>query len=235
MPATIADCELSQTQWNQAIALAGGGSVWEDRGLDWSWQAHDGQLTLNFPRKINPEAVRGGIEFAHKHNAQSIGAWLSQGADAAALEATGFERGWEPWWMAAPLDALHEPDDPRVVLSAEVPEYGLGGQRLLSLARGENPRAWHAVARVAGDFAGRAWCLVTDDLAGIYDMDVRPQFQGAGLGRALLRSVCDAARRAGATRAVLNATQAGEPLYSAEGFAHLGHGVTYWHHLNRRC
>jgi uncharacterized membrane protein len=39
MPATLAECESNQTDWNLAIAVAGGGSVWEDRGLEWAWQA----------------------------------------------------------------------------------------------------------------------------------------------------------------------------------------------------
>jgi predicted N-acetyltransferase YhbS len=57
------------------------------------------------------------------------------------------------------------------------------------------------------------------------------QFQRRGLGRSLLRTVCAAARAAGATRVVLDATGVGEPLYSSEGFVHVGRGITYWHHL----
>jgi GNAT superfamily N-acetyltransferase len=235
VPATVAECEASQTSWNAAIALAGGGSVWEDGGLRWSWQAHDGQLMLSFPRVIDRVAAKRGVEFARDRGAHIIGAWLSSETDATPLEAVGFERGWEPWWMAASLDAIKEPDDPRAVLCAEVPEYGAEGQRLLSLARGGRPRAWHAVARVDGRFAGRAWTLVAGDVAGVYDMDVWPGFQRRGLGRALLRTVCDAARAAGATRGVLNATPVGERLYSAEGFVHVGRGITYWHHLSAAC
>ncbi|MBV9464947.1 MAG: GNAT family N-acetyltransferase [Solirubrobacterales bacterium] len=232
-PATVAECELSQTQWNTAIAVAGGGSSWEDRGLRWSWQEHDRQLMLNFPRAAHPAAVRDGLEFALERNARIVGAWLSPETDVRTLESAGFERGWEPWWMAARLDAMKGSDDRRVVLCTDVPEYGPGGQRLLSLARGEQPRARHAVARVDGHFAGRAWSLVDGPVAGVYDMEVWPRFQRRGLGRALLRIVCQAARAAGANRAVLNATPQGERLYSAEGFVHVGRGITYWYHLSR--
>jgi GNAT superfamily N-acetyltransferase len=229
--ASVSDCEKSQTEWNCAIAIAGGGTVWEDGALRWSWQAHDGQLMLNFPRVLDAEALRRGIAFAVAQDARIVGAWLSQDTDATALTASGFDRGWEPWWMAAPLDAIAQPMDARVALSADVPEYGPDGQGLLTLARAEPRRAWHAVARVDGRFAGRAWCLVSGDLAGIYDMDVWPRFQRRGLGRALLRILCSAARNAGATTAVLNATPDGERLYSAEGFVRVGTGITYWHHL----
>ncbi|HTX31012.1 MAG TPA: GNAT family N-acetyltransferase [Solirubrobacteraceae bacterium] len=231
MPATIADCERLQTEWNVATALAGGGSAWEDEGLAWAWQPHSDHLMLNFPTSIDAAAAQRGVEFAREHGARIIGAWLSTDVDASPLEAVGFDRGWEPWWMAAGLDLVADGDDPRVSLSADVPEYGPGGQRLLSLTRSEPCSAWHAVARVEGQFAGRAWSLMAGEVAGIYDMDVWPAFQRQGLGRALLRSVCAAARAGGATRAVLNATPDGERLYSAEGFVRLGAGITYWHHL----
>src|SRR5436305_1232545 len=77
---------------------------------------------------------------------------------------------------------------------------GPGGQRLLSMARGEPHRAWHAVARIDGRLGGRAWSFVAGDVAGVYDMEVWPALQRRGLGRALLRTVCDAAREAGASR-----------------------------------
>lgn len=233
MHATVAECEASQAHWNSEVALACGGKVWEDHGLRWSWQPHNRHLMLNFPRAVDPSAVRSGIEFAREHKACIVGAWLSSDTDATVLEAAGFDRGWEPWWMAAPLDAIPEPDDPRAELTADVPEYGPEGQRLLSLARGDPPRAWHVAARVEGRFAGRAWSIASGEVAGIYDMEVWPQFQRRGLGRALLRAGCAAARKAGATRAVLNATSDGESLYSAEGFARVGTGITYWHHLTR--
>ncbi len=235
MPATVAECEFSQTSWNEAVARAAGGSVWEDDGLRWAWQPHHAHLMLSFPRVIDVAAADRGVQFARDHNARIVGAWLSPDTDATSLEAVGFERGWEPWWMAAPLDSVGESADPRVTLSSEVPEYGAEGQRLLSLARIEPPRAWHAIARDNGRFAGRAWSFVSGDVAGIYDMDVWPEFRRRGLGRALLRTLCGAARAAAASRAVLNATPEGERLYSAEGFAHIGRGITYWHHLDSTC
>ena len=231
MAATVADCEINQAAWNAAVAVAGGGEVWEDNGLRWSWQAHDGQLMLNFPRAIDPPAACRGVEAARERGACIVGAWLATDVDASALEKAGFERGWEPWWMAAALESLTEPDDQRVTITADVPEYGPQGQRLLSLADAPDARAWHAVARIAGRFAGRAWGFAPSDIAGIYDMDVWPAFQRQGLGRGMLRQLCWTARAAGAHDAVLNATPDGHALYSLEGFERIGTGITYWHHL----
>src|SRR5215469_5696322 len=112
--ATVSECELSQTQWNEAVALAAGGSVWEDGGLRWAWQPHNAHLMLSFPPLIDETAAKRGVEFACEHGARIVGAWLSLKTDPTPLEAAGFERGWEPWWMAAALGAIHEPDDPRV-------------------------------------------------------------------------------------------------------------------------
>ena len=229
--ATVADCEINQAAWNAAVAVAGGGEVWEDDGLRWSWQAHDGHLMLNFPRSIDLAAACRGVEAARERGACIVGAWLASDVDPSRLETAGFERGWEPWWMAAELESIAEPDDQRVTITADVLEYGPEGQRLLSLADSSDARAWHAVARVDGRFAGRAWAFAPGDVAGIYDMDVWPPFRRRGLGRALLRRLCCSARAAGAQIAVLNATPDGHRLYSVEGFARIGTGITYWHHL----
>jgi GNAT superfamily N-acetyltransferase len=230
--ATVADCEQTQAAWNAAVAVAGGGEVWEDGGLSWAWQPHNGHLMLSFPRVIDEDAARRGVEAARVRGAHIIGAWLATDVDASPLEGVGFERGWEPWWMTATLSAIPVNRDERVTISSEVPEYGAEGRWLLALARGgPDTRAWHAVARVNGRFAGRAWSFAPGPVAGIFDMDVWPQFQRQGLGRALLRAVSGVARAHGARDAVLNATPDGERLYSAEGFRRIGTGITYWHHL----
>jgi GNAT superfamily N-acetyltransferase len=80
--------------------------------------------------------------------------------------------------------------------------------------------------------AGRAWSFLDRDLAGVFDMEVWPPFRRRGVGTALLRTVCDAARRAGARHAVLNATPLGKLLYESAGFTQIGEGITWWHHLD---
>ena len=229
MPVTVADCQRNQSAWNSAVA-GRGGEVWEDGGLHWSWHAHDGQLMLNFPLRIDVAEARRGVEAARARGARIIGAWLAPDVDASALEAVGFERGWEPWWMAAQLSEIAPSDDERVALCSKVPEYGEAGRQLLALATvrpaapGMPSPAWMALLQGAH---GR---LPRRDTAGIYDMEVWPRFRRKGRARALLRTVCGAARAAGARSAVLNASPDGERVYLAEGFAHIGKGITYWHH-----
>ena len=186
---------------------------------------------LNFPRAVDVAAAGEGVAAARERGACIVGAWLANDVDPSPLETVGFERGWEPWWMATALESMVDPEDDRVAITAEVPEYRPEGQQLLSLVNAADARAWHAVARLDGHLAGRAWAFAREDIAGIYDMDVWPRYRRQGLGRALLRSLCAAACVAGAQAAVLNATPDGERLYSAEGFVRIGTGMTYWHHL----
>lgn len=231
MGATVLDCETNQAAWNAAVALAGGGEVWEDTGLSWAWQPHNRHLMLSFPTQIDLAAAARGVEAARERGACIVGAWLNREVDPSPLTAAGFGRGWEPWWMVADLHEIDAPDDPRVSINAEVPEYSEAEQRLLSMAAAPDPEAWHAVAREDGRLAGRAWAYAPGETAGIYDMEVWPEFRRRGLGRGLLRTLCGAAAARGARVATLNATPEGERLYRAEGFARVGTGITYWHHL----
>jgi GNAT superfamily N-acetyltransferase len=128
--------------------------------------------------------------------------------------------------MAAELTAIPACTDDRVSLTADVPEYGPRGPASADARAGPPRDRLPAVACVDGAFGGRAWSFATGAHAGVYDMDVWPVFRRRGLGRALLRVVCSAARTAGAQFATLNATAEGEPLYAAEGFARLGEGIT---------
>jgi GNAT superfamily N-acetyltransferase len=62
-------------------------------------------------------------------------------------------------------------------------------------------------------------------------MDVWEPFRRRGYGTGLLRTVCAAARRAGARQAVLNATPEGKLLYEACGFTQIGEGITWWRRI----
>lgn len=70
-----------------------------------------------------------------------------------------------------------------------------------------------------GDTGGSPGLLdPSRDPARVRAMYTHPEFARRGLGRLILRTCEDAARRAGFTQAELLATLAGEPLYLAEGW-----------------
>ena len=232
---TVADCERVQASWHRARAEVLGGEVWTDGPLTWV-DGPDGQ-NLMFPESLPGDALVRGVDRARRGGARSIGVWLGLEVDASVLAEVGFERGWSPWWMTAPIAELLGSPDPRIELQEDTQDYqgeyaGYGSQ--LALARTRPQRAWYAAAYAArsGRFAGRAWSFLDGDLAGVFDMDVWPPFRRRGLGTGLVRAVCAAAGAACARDAVLNATPEGKLLYARCGFTQIGEGITWWLHLS---
>jgi ribosomal protein S18 acetylase RimI-like enzyme len=229
----------NHTSWMGRAAEATGGAVFETQGLTWAAPAPGGEAMLLFPSgKASGAALDAVIEGARERGARGIGCWAAglQPFDdlAERLMERGFEWGWQPHWMAIDLSRLPlDEDDPRVSLDDEVPEYDGYGAALLTLAKARPQRSWHALARIDGAFAGRAWAHLDDGelaSAGIYDVDVPRRLRRRGIGRAVTLAVCRAAADAGARVATLNATGEGELLYRALGFRSLGLGQTWWLH-----
>ena len=224
--------------WMARGAQAAGGEVVRERGLRWIAPPAGGEAALPFPAAPSRPALDRMLAGCRARGARGVACWASglepTGELAARLVARGFEWGWQPHWMV--IDLAHAPsdaDDPRVSLVEVVPEYGDHGQAVLALAGARPRRFWHAVARVDGAYAGHAWAHVVDGRlggAGIYDVEVAPEHQRKGLGRALTAAVCRQAAASGARVATLNATGEGELLYRSLGFRSLGHGQTWWLH-----
>ena len=72
------------------------------------------------------------------------------------------------------------------------------------------------VAAAAGSF------ILEGDVAGIFDIAVRPDMQKKGLGSRMFDAVIDAARAAGATSFTLQASAAGAGIYKRAGFKQTG-------------
>jgi GNAT superfamily N-acetyltransferase len=232
---TVADCERVQANWFRVRATTLGGSVWTDQDLLWT-DGPDG-LNLMFPAALTTAAVRRGLDHARDLGRDIVGAWLNVDVDPTALAEAGFERGWSPWWMTAALVDVPPARDPRVRLEEDTLDYQgehAAYRDQLALARVRPACAWYAAAhtRKTARFAGRAWSFRDGEFAGVFDMQVWPRFRRRGMGTGLLSAVCAAARQAGASQAVLNATAEGKLLYSTCGFTQIGAGITWWHHLD---
>ena len=229
---TVADCERVQTDWYLTRARVLGGKVWDDGPLTWIFGP--GVLSLMFPLELPSRGLARGVAAARDLGV-SVGVWLGLDIDSASLAAAGFERGWAPWWMAAPIDAVGPASDDRVELQLDSNDYQgehADYRREFALARTAPRRSWYAAAYVGPGrrFAGRAWSHLDGEIAGVFDMDVWTPFRRRGLGTALLRAVCAPPRAAGATHAVLNATAEGKQLYQTCGFTQIGEGITWWLH-----
>ncbi len=232
---TVSDCEQAQTSWFLAGARLLGGEGWSEGGL--TWARGPGHADLLFPTEIDPEALVRGLARARRPG-EIVGAWLSLDVDPAPLAAAGFERGWAPWWMTAPISEVGESADPRVRLKERTTDYSgehAAYAQMLALARARPRHSWYAAAYVGANlrFAGQAWSHLSEGantIAGIFDMAVWPPYRRRGLGTALLQLVCSAARGGGAEHAVLNATPEGKKLYETRGFRQIGEGITWWLH-----
>ncbi|MFL5686968.1 MAG: GNAT family N-acetyltransferase [Chloroflexota bacterium] len=231
---TIAGCERNQTDWFRSLADACGGREWVTGPLIWVAPAPDGDAMLMFPHEIPAEDLRRGVTAAWDQDYSSIGVWLGLDVDPRPLASAGFERGWQPSWMARRTAGDLADVDPRVALEEATPEYDDHGRCMLRLVTAQPTRTWHAVARVDGHQAGRAWAHSDGETIGIYDMAVWPAYRRQGLGRSLLHTVAAAAvASSGPLGFVLNATPEGEHLYARTGFTRLGEGATWWLHRPR--
>lgn len=243
---TIEACEAAQTCWYTCRAEVLGGETWRDGPLTWM-RGGDG-MSLMFPERIPADAVWRGVERARDTGMRIVGAWLGTEVDASALARAGFERGWEPWWMTAAVGDVGAAGDPRIELQQDTDDFSgeyADYRENLKLTRERPQHSWYAAAyddqggrasRNGRRFAGHAWSHVSGETetAGVFDMQVWPQFQRRGLGSGLLRAVVAAAAGAGARNAVLNATPEGKPLYESCGFRQIGVGITWWLHLSER-
>ena len=96
--------------------------------------------------------------------------------------------------------------------------------------------AWHIVtmgiARTVSEFpdftmllgtldgqdVATSMAVVTGDLVGVYNVQVRPDFRRRGLGRAMTDAVLAVGRRAGCAAATLQSTAMGLSVYEQMGF-----------------
>jgi GNAT superfamily N-acetyltransferase len=228
----LSACESVQTEWFRLRAERLGGSVWDDGPLFWT-DGPDGQ-NLMFPRSIPHEPLERGIERARANGRELVGCWIENEMDASALAHFGFDRGWAPWWMIAPIEAIDLTPDPRVHIGVEpsdVADERSGYSRYLELAHLEPERAFYAAARVDGALAGHAWCLLSGENAGIFDLDVWPPYRRTGLGAGLLHALAVVARNAGAARLMAGTSPQEAIIYRAQGFTRVGQASTWWLHL----
>lgn len=231
---TVADCQRVQRSWFTVRAQTLAGTVWTDGPLTWT-DGPDG-LNLMFPTEMTTTGLLRGVEVARERGRAVVGAWLGLEVDTTPLAEAGFARGWSPWWMTVDLSTMIGRPDPRIELQQDSTDYRdqhAHYREQLRLTRLRPPRAWYAAAYTAHPkrFAGRAWSFLDGGFAGVFDMEVWKPFRRRGLGTGLLYAVCDAARKAGARHAVLNATPEGKQLYQACGFVQIGEGITWWRHL----
>lgn len=230
---TIAGCQRLQRAWFAAMAQATGGRTFSTHECDWVWLPARRELMLMFPTSVSPAGLRPGLAEGVRLGARNVGVWLNGAVRGRELAAFGFEPGWQPWWMSAPVGVVTAFDSVGATITAEVPEFTGPPAAELVVTRSQPARAWHAAARWQERLVGSAYSFYdgTDNprcLGGIFNMEVLPEFQRRGLGTALLSAAAREAAAAGAQELALNATPEGYELYSRRGFELIGRGQTWW-------
>ena len=75
------------------------------------------------------------------------------------------------------------------------------------------------LALVDGEPASTSAASVTGDIGGVYNVATLPSFRGRGVGAATTWAAVAAGASAGAIRSILQASEAGRPVYERMGFA----------------
>ncbi|WP_299165112.1 GNAT family N-acetyltransferase [uncultured Arthrobacter sp.] len=231
---TIAGCQRLQRAWFAAMAQATGGRTFSTHESDWIWLPARRELMLMFPTTLSAAGLRPGLAEGVRLGARTVGVWLNGAVRGQELSSFGFEPGWQPWWMSAPVEALTGLSRAGAAITSRVPEYSGPLAAELAVARIDPPKAWHALLRVDEVPVGAAYAFYDDAatdakaLGGIFNMEVLPQFRRRGFGTALLSAVAQEAAAAGAQELALNATPEGYELYSRRGFELIGRGQTWW-------
>lgn len=244
---TIAACQQLQQSWLTALAAATGGRTFATHESPWVWLPARRSLVLVYPQRISPAGIRPALAEARRLGARSASAWLNNAVEGGPLEAFGFQRGPQPIWMSAPVQAPQDYAADAAAVEPAPPEVTGPDARELVVGHGHPRQAWHLGARSGGKLVGRAWVYVPDTgaagagsvqptgpaagseagtgkLAGIFGLAVGPASRRSGFGSALLSRAAAVAETAGADRLAVNAAPQGQELCAARGFELIGRG-----------
>ena len=236
-------------------AQENGGEVYRLDGVTWVYNPKEHRAFLLFPKLVRAQAGEQLDEIVRvcrrKRLLKSVMCWSllpTRPVDLGVrLAARGFDRGWQPHWMALDVAQLRtdyrQPENLEVRLTEDgevwdvddIPYYSRG-ERDYQHGRFQKGtrRWWHFGAFLDGRPVGHCSLFVSGGrlgVGGIYGTGVSPAGRRRGIGRAVTLAACAFAKEQGCNYTVLNATGHGVPAYASGGFVSLGYGQTWF--LNR--
>ncbi len=120
-----------------------------------------------------------------------------------------------------PVEVLTQPDNLTSWAQAcsNAFGYSIAPEALLPLLT--NPNATLFSYKVDGAIAGTAIAFQSDDIMGVHQLSVDPNFRGQGIAKTLMHHLVDFAKRQNTRLMTLQASKAGLPLYQQMGFSML--------------
>ena len=97
----------------------------------------------------------------------------------------------------------------------------------LGVEGGGNVKVTNVIARLDGEPVGGGSVVVTGSTAGLYNIAVREQARGRGVGRATTCALMRLAAEQGCTESILHATAMGLPVYARLGYQPVGEVMQY--------
>jgi GNAT superfamily N-acetyltransferase len=247
----------NQTEWFVRYAATGQGPldndrVWRDSDLIAAIISSTGVLILPMGRATETDRLDAALSWLHTRGSGDVLIWSATPNPSLDLPlvSRGCGDGFVPLWMWCDLPLADtrtsQPGDIEISLATEADRRALrnvtdipnlGSENLpVMLDLAESPHTPDAVrvllARRRGQIIGGGAINLTGDrgklVAGLYNLGVRPDVQGRGIGTALTIALCRIAAEQGAVGIALNATPAGEKVYRKLGFVETGRGQTWF-------
>ncbi|MEQ3515318.1 GNAT family N-acetyltransferase [Pseudoalteromonas sp. BZB3] len=175
-----------------------------------AWQADFG---LDYSEKVHPLPVgksRVTILKPTEHRSEQVK--MSLQAMVLPLEKAQFNG-------SSQVEVLTQPDDLPSWAQACSNAFGyiIVPEALLPLLK--NPNATLFSYKVDGAIAGTAIAFQSNDVMGVHQVGVDPNFRGQGIAKTLMHHLVDFAKRQDTRLMTLQASKAGLPLYQQMGFS----------------
>src|SRR4051812_42093717 len=106
--------------------------------------------------------------------------------------------------------------------------FGMPGEiarRLINEGTIDDPSIAVVLGRSGGQPVSTAMVSISGTTAGVYNVATTPERQRNGYGAAMTWAAIRAGQQLGGDHAILQASPAGQPVYAAMGFIHLGRYV----------
>ncbi|GIH03454.1 hypothetical protein Rhe02_15210 [Rhizocola hellebori] len=247
----LAACMHNNVMWMRRLVEAGGGTLFQEDGLEWAATWHPGREITALVTQHPDPSLRGRIdaigEYGRANSVDVVSYWAMDATWAGQLDiwlcARGFRSGGRPHWMAVDRATYPESSSsgespmtfPDTFDDHTVPEllcYNPMSREIRQALVSRQPqRVWQAVWWRNGSPVGTLSINLTEGdlgVGGIHDLFFLPEARTAGIGLERFDAIREFGRKFDVRYGIANAVDEAAPLYRVMGFQSLGFGQTWW-------